>query len=238
MKLVRVLLVLLVAVAAGCIKVDQTLTLNKDGSGELAVSYGMSEQTIAQMEAMKEMSKNMAEANGEPVEDDDSPFDFNEDDVREQFAKLKDKGITLKSVKSETRDGWKYMNLVVAFKDMNALAETDFFSDSQLSLTKDADGNYVLLQKSGDFGMGEEGQSPEQQKAMMEQMKPMFAGMRIAMTIKVPTKVLETNATEHNDNSASWIYDIDKDSDALSKMQNDMKLVFVGKGVNLPVINP
>jgi len=40
----------------GCIKVDQTLTLNADGTGTLALRYGMSEQTLAQLKAMEQMA--------------------------------------------------------------------------------------------------------------------------------------------------------------------------------------
>jgi hypothetical protein len=243
MKSIRVILVLLLMATAGCIKVDQTLSLNKDGSGTLAVRYGMSEQTIAQMESMKEMQKNMPDAEGMGEAEDDNPFDFDEEEIRDQFKDLQEEGIELEEVKSEVKDGWKYMNVKFKFDDLNALAKTDFFKGSSLSLSKDADGNYVLVQQSGemDTGMGpgaDAEMDPEMEKQMMMQMAPMFAGMRVAMTIHTPTAIIESNATEQQDDSASWVYDVDKDPESLLKMKNsNFRLVFSGKGVDLPEIN-
>jgi len=243
MKSLKVLLALLLVVSVGCIKIDQDLTINKDGSGTMAVRYGMSEQTITQMEAMKEMTKNMPQMEGEEVPEDENPFDFDEETIREGFKELEKDGIKLESVKSETKDAWKYMDITFSFKDLNALAETEFFKGSSLSLTKNDEGNYVLVQESGDMtGMnpgGDAEMDPEMQKMMMKQMAPMFAGMRVAMTINTPGKIIETNASEKKgDDSASWIYDVDKDPDCILDMQKStVRIVFEGKGIDLPEIN-
>ena len=243
MKGLKVLLALLLVASVGCIKVDQNLTINKDGSGTMAVRYGMAEQTIVQMEAMSEMTKNMPQMEGVEEPKDENPFDFNEETIREQFKELEENGVELESVESETEDGWKYMNIKFSFKDLNALAKTDFFKGSSLSLTKNDDGNYVLVQNSGDMtGMnpgGDAEMDPEMEKMMLQQMAPMFAGMRIAMTINAPGKIIETNASEkEGDNSASWIYDVDKDPDCILDMQkSDVRIVFDGEGVELPEIN-
>ncbi|NCC51654.1 MAG: hypothetical protein EOM20_10605 [Spartobacteria bacterium] len=242
MKGLNVLLGLLLAATVGCIKVEQDLTIDKDGSGSMVVQYGMAEQSIAQMEAMKEMAENMPDVEGEEAPDDDNPFDFDEETIREQFKALEKDGVKLTSVKSEAKDGWKYMNIAFSFEDLNALAKTDFFKGSAISLTKDAEGNYVLVQKSGNMtGMnqGDVEMDPEMEKMMLQQMAPMFAGMRIAMTIKTPGKILETNASVRDgDDKASWIYDVDKDPNCILQMQKaDIRVVFEGEGVTLPEIN-
>ena len=56
-KWIWVLSLVAVVALTGCIKMEQDITLNKDGSGNVKFVYGMSEQTIKQMEAMKEMSR-------------------------------------------------------------------------------------------------------------------------------------------------------------------------------------
>lgn len=231
--------VALLLATAGCIKVDQTLTLNKDGSGTLDIRYGMSEQTIAQLEAMEQMSKSMG--GEETGGDQDSPFDFDENKVREEFEADKPEGVELVSVASETVDGWKYMQLVLKFDDLASLKKTDFFAESDLSITKDAEGNYVLVQKSGagdNLGTpDDEGMDKAMQQQMMQQMAAMFAGMRIATSIVVPTSIVETNATEVSGNKASWVFDIDKDPQALTKIEDmDLRVVFSADGVNLPEI--
>lgn len=214
-------------VGAGCMKVDQTLSIHKDGSAELQVSYGMSEQTVEQMKAMQAMGE---KDKGEKPEA--NPFDFDEAKIREQMKPMEKEGVKLLEVKTEKKDGWQFMHLKLAIDSLPNLMKTEFFKDDALTLTRNADGNYVFEQKSGG-----EGNDEQMNEEMMKQMLPMFAGFRAAMTIKTPSDIIETNATEKGDKSASWIYDVDKDPSALMKAQKaNMRLVFSGKGLNLPEI--
>ncbi|MCG6859815.1 MAG: hypothetical protein LJE70_00780 [Chromatiaceae bacterium] len=259
MKFAERLIVLVVAVMAlsGCIKVDQTMRIKPDGSGTLDMVYGMSEQTIAQLEAMKQMATGMQQEGMEVKVESDSPFEFDEAVVRKKFADKKLEGVELLDVSSRSKDGWKFMELKLAFDDLESLKKTDLFEDSGLSITKNAEGNYVLEQKLGsnDMGMsgaqagsagepaggaaGEQtsgsagGQGMDAQ--MMEGMAAMFAGLRVAMTVMVPGKIIESNATKVDGNRASWIFDIEEDPQVLSKLQSkgQMRLVFSGEGLNL-----
>lgn len=222
--------------SAGCVKVDQTLTLEQDGSGTLAIRYGMSEQTIAQLEAMEQMSRSM----GESVEvEDQGPFDFDEDKIRADFAADKPAGVELVSVRSEMLDGWKYMNIDLRFDDLAALKQTDLFEDSRLTLTRNEDGNYLLSQGTGsDVGgaddLGGDQEGGDESAAMMQQMAAMFAGMRIAMTVVVPGEIITTNATEVSGQTATWVFDVDEDPSVLTRLDDmDLEVVFAGKGLTL-----
>lgn len=223
---------------SGCIKIDQTLTLEKDGSGTLEIRYGMSEQAMAQLEAMEQMGQAMSEgAGGESEIETDTPFDFDFDEaeVREDFESQDIEGVELVSATSETADGWRYMNLEVTFDNLAALAKTDFFDDNELSLTKDAEGNYVLSQRSDEDEIAPDmGGDDAMQEQMMQQMAAMFAGMRLANRVVVPTEIVETNATEVDGRTAAWVYDIDEDPAVLTKLENlNMRVVFSGDGVSL-----
>lgn len=237
MRILRWVWVAVVAAVAltGCIKVDQTMTLQKDGSGTLNIRYGMSEQAIAQIEAMEQMSQAMGEQDGAEI-DNEAPFDFDFDEqqVREDFEAQNLDGVELLSAESEIADGWRYMQLTVAFDSLAALSKTDYFEDNELSLTKDAEGNYVLSQRSGDGDIVPDAEPAEQQQ-LMEQMAAMFAGMRLANRIVVPSEIIETNATELEGNKASWVFDIDEDPTVLGKLENlDMRVVFSSDGVSIP----
>jgi hypothetical protein len=229
----------LALVVAGCVKVDQTITLNKDGSGTLDMRYGMSEQTIAQLEAMQQMSQGMGGDEAGEGDEDQSPFEFDEAKVREDFEADKPEGVELKSLSSETVDGWKYINMTVAFDDLEALKRTEFFKDSHLTLERDGDGNYVLTQTTGDDAVGDMGgEGKQMQEQMMQQMAAMFAGLRIVTRVVVPTKIIDTNATEVDGNKASWVFDIDKDPNVLTKLDNTrMRVVFAGEGLSLPEVH-
>ncbi len=215
---------------AGCIKMEQDITLNKDGSGNVKFMYGMAEQTINQMKAMSQMG---AEEGVEVESDDD--FEFDEQKVKDKFAELKDQGITLKSAKTETKGGWKYMHIDFDFADIAKLDNADVMGDSPFTITKNADGNYVVTSKMGggdDMGMGDA--DPEQMKAMM----PMLAGMRMAFKINTPTKIISTTAPVKSANSAEWVFDADTDPDSIIKMgQTKMEVVFEGAGVSIPEVN-
>jgi len=222
---------LLLLLITGCIRVDQTLSLNADGSGRLHMRYGMAEQTIAQLEAMEQMSQGL----GEGIEmQQQSPFEFDEEAVREQFEADKPAGVELVSVSSEVVDGWKYIDLTLEFDDLRALKKTELFQDSQLSISREDNGNYVLEQKSAG---GEDVQTGDPR--MQQQMAAMFAGLRIANSVVVPGEVIETNATAVNGNRVSWVFDIDKDPDVIAKLQDtDLRVVFAGDGIKLPTIVP
>lgn len=223
---------LIVFLIGGCLKMDQEITLNKDGSGKIEIVYGMSEQTINQMKAMAEMAQQMA-PEGEEAPKDDS-FEFDPAQIKEGFKGLKDKGITLESVKTEKKDGWQYVNMVVAFKDISKIKDVPEMGNSPLTVTKDASGNYIISSgMSGDSKMGQGMQNPEQMKAML----PMFKGMRISMKINTPTSIIETNAPIKEKRSAQWVIDVDKDPDSISKLSKmDMKVVFDGKGCSIPEV--
>ena len=228
-KWVWVLSLVAVIALTGCIKMEQDITLNKDGSGNVKFVYGMSEQTIKQMDAMKEMSKSMAEEGAEA--EDDNQFEFNEDEVKKEFEAMKDQGITLNSAKTTTADGWKYMNIDFDFKDVSKLDDTPVFEN--VSIIKNADGNYVITSKmdSNDMGGGDEG--AEQMKAML----PMLSGMRIAIKINTPNAIISTTAPIKSKDSAEWVFDVDKDPDSILNMsKTNMEVVFGGDGCTIPEV--
>jgi hypothetical protein len=230
----------LVLALTGCIKLDQTLTLEKDGSGTLDIRYGMSEQAIAQLEMMEQMSQSMGEGDGAGMQmDTDAPFDFDFDEaqVREEFDSQNLEGVELISASSEAVDGWRYMELKVKFDSLGALMQTEFFEDSDMSLSKDAEGNYVLSQRNGDSdeAQDESAGDEEMQAQMLQQMSAMFAGMHIANRVVVPTEIIETNATEVDGRTAAWVFDIDEDPTMMTKLENlSMRVVFSSDGVSMP----
>lgn len=241
MRYVQRWIFILAAVLAlsGCIKVDQTLSISPDGSGTLDMRYGMSEQTLAQLEAMEQMAAGMKQQGMEVESESDSPLDFDEAQVRKKFADEKYEGIDLLNISSETRDGWRYMQLKLAFDDLDSLKKTDFFKDSGLSITKGADGNYVLVQKPGsdemDMSGAGGGTGAAMDEKMVQGMAAMFAGLHIEMNVVVPGEVIESNATQVEGNRASWVYDIAEDPQVLTKLngKEEMRLVFSGKGLDL-----
>ena len=228
-KWIWVLSLVAVIALSGCLKMEQDITLNKDGSGNVKFVYGMSEQTIKQMEAMKEMSKSMAEEGAEA--EDDNDFEFDVDKVKEGFKEMEAQGITLNSATTTKKDGWEYMNIDFDFKDVSKLDDTPVFEN--VSIIKNADGNYVITSKMDNNDMGGGDAGAEQMKAML----PMLSGMRIAIKINTPNPIVSTTATIKTKNSAEWVFDVDKDPDSFLNMsKTNMEVVFGGAGCTIPEV--
>ena len=138
--------VFLASTLAGCIKVDQTLILDKDGSGTVDLTYGMSEESISQG---RDIARNMFDSSNPGSSSPIMPFDFSDEDVRSDFKEFERDGVVLKSLKTEARDGWKFRRMVIGFKSLAGLAKAGFLADRNISLAKDPRGNYVFTQQVG-----------------------------------------------------------------------------------------
>ncbi len=228
MKIIKtIVMVALVAFTIGCLRIEQDVVINRDGSGKFQMTYGMQEQMVRQMEAMQAMQTFEEDGDDEEL----SPFNFNLEQVRESMKKYEEHGLKVRNVSSETKDDWRYMKIQLEFDSIAALAKTEFFEDSNMKLNKVGD-RYVFEMKS------EEEEPDEMSAQMMEQMAPMFAGMRVAMNIRVPGRIVEHNATEVKGQTASWVFDVDKDPGAYQKIQQmNIRVVFEGEGIELPNID-
>ncbi len=229
-KLIWVIGLGTIVALSGCVKMEQDITLNKDGSGNVKFMYAMSEQMISQMEMMSQMGTE----EGMEVEDDGMEFD--EAEVRKSFEELKAQGITLNSARSETKGGWKYMHIDFDFKDIAQLGDTEAMGESPVTISKNEDGNYVITSPMGgdDIGIGEEEMDP----AQMQMMLPMLAGMRISVKITTPTDIISTTAPVKTARSAQWVFDADDDPESIMKMgQTKMEIIFDGQGVSIPEVN-
>ena len=212
--------------AAGCMKMEQEVTLKADGSADVHLVFGMK----------KEMFQ------GDPAKE----AEFSEEGFRKRFEEEDRAGVELVSVKAEEKDGWKYATVEMTCKDLAAAltAAGDAGPKAKaFSLTKNDEGNYVLEIKDENAGkMGGGDMPPEQKKKMQEMMKARMAGLRIAITYKLPGDVLETNAHTKGKREVSWVFDADNDADFFEKLEatgkEPIRVVFEGKGLDLKEIKP
>ncbi|MFH0908533.1 MAG: hypothetical protein V1929_07210 [bacterium] len=227
---------LALALFTGCIHVEQVLTLNADGSGELHVTYGMSKNDIAQMQEMSKTA--LAEESASNDVAATSSFDFNENDIREDFKAYEEHGVTLTSVRTEETNNWKFVYLEIGFKSLEGLSRTDFLSDRTLSLVKTAEGHYAFRQAASG---PQEDAAPEgvDQESINTMMAGMMKGFHAVMKVRTPGKVLTTNAGQSDEQSATWDFDLEKDPQALQRAQKlDMRVEFDGTGLEIPEFSP
>jgi hypothetical protein len=224
--------VLLVSTLAGCIHVDQTLVLEKDGSGTIDLTYGMSEESILQWQGVaSHMLDSSGMGNASPM----MPFDFSDEDIRTDFKEFEQDGVVLQSIKTETRDSWKSRRMIIRFRSLAGLAKAGFLADRNLSLVKDSRGNYVFLQQGGRNGNLPPELAAWAKTSADSLLSDMMKGFKAVIRVKTPGRILETNASDKKDRTAMWTYDLDRDPNALQKAQwASLRVVFDGKGLNIP----
>ena len=229
--------------AGGCMKIEQELTLNADGSADMKLRYGMTEQAIAQLEGMKKMAEKDPNMK---VESKGPDLVFDKAKIEADFKAKAAEGVELKSCNVETKEGWKFAVLEVHCRDLAAATKAGQAAGTEggFSLTKNADGNYVL-DMGGAKGLGgdEAGdkQDPKMKAQQQQMMKTMMAGLRVAIKVNVPGDVVETTAPEKDKRSASWVLDIgdDKFFEKGEEMnKKGAKVTFSGKGLNLTEVKP
>jgi len=216
--------------AAGCIKVDQDLVLNADGSGTLHIRYGMKQETITQIEGIASPgAAGTTEATSPQL-----PFRFDEKQVREDFKVYARDGVTLDSFRSEDAGGWKFVDLNMRFKSLAGLMQTEFLADRKVVLHRDASGNFVLEQQPDNPHVPERNAD---NPAVQDMMRELMKGFRASVSVKVPGDVVESSGSATG-RVVSWVFDLEKDAEAISKAQKlNMRVVFKGDGLEqLPVV--
>ena len=220
----------LTVMLAGCISVETTVKLNRDGSGQIVEKIGIGKQMASFASSMSD------EAGGE------KPFS------EEQFKKsAKDFGPGVRFVSMSEGEGeqMKYFEVVYDFDDINKIGidqnqgnrvpapaeqgkqktkETMTFA---FTPGEDYSTLKIRLPKSNTDGLEEsmtepEQASPEMEEAELAMMKMMFQGMRFAVRIDCEGEIIETNATNVEGNTVTLLdMNFDKivnDADKLKRL--------------------
>jgi len=240
MRIFRFGPILLAGLLAGCITVDQKITLREDGSGLAELSYSITEQAISQIKAMLKLQKQMAMAAGEAgaADMDEKPhylLDPNEGRLRSELKKYESLGITVERLSVDNDKERRRIWIQAAFKDLAEVAKADFFPEYGFSLSRNSAGNYVLYRAARKGG--DEMPVGAMDPATVHMLTPLLSGFRVAVSVILPRAILETTAARPSQFEAEWVFDFDRDPNALMALQStDMKIVFDGEGVKLPRI--
>lgn len=240
MKICRFVFPFAMLLNAGCLMMDQTLTLNADGSGSIDLTYSISEQAVTQTKAMLKLKEQMIAASGTndvPAEDDDYLClltDPEEHAIRERLQKYAKHGLAVDMLKVDTQDARRRVYLKVLFKDIARLAEAEFFPRNCFSLKKNSDGNYVFSRetKTKDYKIASISDSES-----IAFLSPLLAGFDVTLKIKTPGRILQTNGVKKSPDEVEWHFNFDQDPNAVIAAQHyPMEILFDGSGLTLPEI--
>lgn len=235
-----VLCVLLVA-ASGCLKVNQSLTINTDGSGIIDLKYAVSNQAVRQLEAMHKLQQQLALASGEQsVDDEETRYAHmflmpNEGELRREIEKYESLGIKIGKLKVTTSGMWQNVEMKLQFDSLDKLAQARPFKYIGFDLVRNSQGHYVFYRAS----KPSEGYTPPDfsDPVTAKLLTPIFGGFSIRLSLKTPGRVLRTNAPRKSTYISEWTYDFERDPSVIARIQTAKQVtIFDSTGLNLPII--
>jgi len=235
------LLCSLLFTATGCLKVNQSLIINADGSGVLAVKYAVSNQAVRQLVAMRKLQQQMTLASGSQSQDDkETGYAYRflmpeESDLRREFEKYETLGLKIEKLKVTTNGIWQNVEIKLRFDSLSNLAKTEPFAFVGFDLLKNSKGDYVFYRES----RPPEGfTAPDLSNPTTARLlSPIFAGFEIHLSVKTPGQILRTNASRKSTYVSEWIYDFEKDPTVIAKIQTaKLVTIFDSTGLTLPEI--
>jgi len=223
------LLSVLLFAGMGCVKIDATVSIERDGSGTLRAIYGMPTYIIKQADLARELSTSLDLANGRtntvPVVLD-IPFLYDEAVLRTKFSAMAVDGLTLESLKTREQGGWNYVDFSLKFKTLGGLFKQSFFKDTAVSLKHLDETSCKLVITPPPVG-----QTPEISTVVMQEsinsLTPFLNGFRVVTRMGFPSDIRNSNSLMSDNRRATWEWDYEKDQQALSRLaQSKMVVVF------------
>ena len=230
-SLSRRLLPLACALAlAGCLQVDQELTLNPDGSGHLSARYAIDR---AQLEIL---SAAVAQAPRNQVGVPPSPdtatlFQLDEEAVRKEFRGYEEAGLTLQSLQVVESNGVRIVHVELDFKTVSGLAGCEFFADDSLVLERASSGHYRLRQEPP-LQVHLAGSLRGQQAAVESALDRLQRGFKAHLRVTVPGDIVATSADRRQGRTVAWTFDPARDPQALTRARRTaLSVEFTGEGL-------
>ena len=237
MKYYKIFFVLLLPVTlfTGCLQVDTSVKLNKDGSGTIEEKVMMSSMAV---QMINQFMNSMPDSSGKKQE-----FKlYKEDDLRNKVSEYGE-GVKFVSGKEISKDGWEGYVAVYSFKDINKL-RMDTSPDKKVELDEggnDAQDDFFsfrfkpgnvaeLIIDRPDVSMKEETKTDEsnedssQNQPLDDNIVKMMDGMRIKISLQLQGNIVSTNAS-YVDGSVVTLLDVDfskilNNKESLDKLKN------------------
>lgn len=212
MKKTLILALGFVFILSGCIELEEKISIRKDGSGYYETKQVLSKELTSMMRMDK---KGVTTKSNLPMSKEELKRDF------------QGKGVKIKSSSFDVVDGKMTSKYHIEFKSV-----TEFFSIPAMRkrFLFYREGNNLVLKSvpkpnmkpgakqlssplqsissSGTMVVPRMSKGPDMNKAMeamlKESMKKFFHGFNVAITVELPNKILESNATDSKGRLAKW----------------------------------
>lgn len=211
----------------GCVKIDATVNLERDGSGTLRAIYGMPSHMIRQAESTRQLVRSLDLAAGvtNPVlRDLDIPYLQDETLLKAKFAAMARDGLQLESLKTREQGGWEYVDLVVKFNSLQSLFKQSFLSEFGVGLKHLDERSCKLTVTLPQGGISRETTSVVLLESL-NKVTSFFNGFRVVVRVVLPGEIRNSNSLVSDVRRATWEWDFDKDAQVLARLAQDKIIV-------------
>lgn len=174
---------------SGCFEYEETITIRKDGSGEMAVHYFGPEDSDLNVDGFKLNTK-----------DEEKTRDYLE-------RKFSGPGLRVKSCRSYTRGDAQHVNFTVTFEQFTNLARARWWNDQSLDAEQRGGKNYwrrQLNDRDHDWNK-HEGQFGEWVKEKVAD--ELADHIKLRFVIETDGEILDTNARDRMPRRVVWRFD-------------------------------
>jgi hypothetical protein len=234
-----------VLLASGCLKLEQTLSLQADGSATLRVEYEIPEQTCVQVAALLKLADELAEAQGRPpaaAGADYLPLVLGpvQEQLREYLRKTLPDDARVETCLVESGEGLRRVTVVVNAADLAALDRVPAFRDYGFKLSRLNSGNYRLARgpvtdPNAPAPAADDLSDPETVRLLT----PVLGGFKATLSVETPSPILEANSNRRSLRRVDWEFDFNRNpADFRAFHTERLSVVFDGAGLSLPAGAP
>jgi len=200
----------------GCIHLEQSVRINRDGSAVVSYHYSLAEEDLATLAAIRKMVDKWQRGEGETVEEGLNWF-VNREAVEKHFAA---NGAEVQVYRQYRQGGRKHVEVTVFMEDAEAGLNSGVFGPFELLATPD--GNLLLRVATATL-------TPDAapSASRIEHLKALVGDLRIRFEVEVPTAIVSATTTEKRGHKAVWIFEAKKDDAFLRKLP-DIHLIYAG----------
>ncbi|MCI0690374.1 hypothetical protein L0337_00035 [candidate division KSB1 bacterium] len=172
---------------SGCFEYEETITIRKDGSGEMAVHFFGPEDSDMEVDGFKLGKK--------------------EREMREQIErKFSAPGVRVKSYESKIKGDAQHVYFTVAFDQFASLARVRWFDDQKIDAGRwDGRNSWRRTLSSGDHHSDEESRFGEWLKEKIAD--ELADHIKLRFAIETDGEITDTNARDRMPHRAVWRFD-------------------------------
>ncbi len=229
--------VLVLVYCAGCVSIDQTLTLKADGSADVELRYELSNALRDKFTRVFDLADDLAAASGKdpmsPAERRAAfPYIADEKELKKMFTAYKELGVRVSTLEVNRIGNRDKVTLEYTVPDLRVLAKTAFFAQQSFSVNRTRDGDYEFKLSLGSRSV--DALPDLSDPNVQDILRPMLEGFRVVSTIKTPGKIIYTSSPRATARMAVWSYDFSQDLNALANLQRRVqRLTIAGRGLNM-----